>query len=238
MRAVLLAGGRGTRLRPYTTVFPKPLVPVGEYPVLEIVVRQLVRQGFDRVTVSTGHLAQLIEAYFGDGSTWGIAIDYVREERPLSTAGCLGLIGTPDEPFLVMNGDVLATLDYGAFLREHTAGSTEATVAVTERESQIDFGVAEIGPDGFLAGWTEKPCYTFAVSMGIYALSPDVLALIGHDEELGMPDLLLRVRDGGGRVRCHRSDAYWMDIGRVDDYARAQEEFEHMRADLLGEDGL
>lgn len=237
MRAVLLAGGRGTRLRPYTTVFPKPLVPVGDYPVLEIVVRQLARQGFDRVTVSTGHLAQLIEAYFGNGSKWGVAIDYVREERPLSTAGCLGLIEPPDEPFLVMNGDVLATLDYAAFLRGHAADVAEATVAVTERESQIDFGVAEIGPDGCLAGWTEKPCYTFAVSMGIYALSPAVLKLIGTDEELGMPDLLLRVRDGGGRVRCHRSDAYWMDIGRVDDYARAQDEFEHMRPALLGEDG-
>jgi NDP-sugar pyrophosphorylase family protein len=236
VRAIVLAGGKGTRLRPYTAVFPKPLVPIGEHPILEILLRQLVRAGYDRVTISTGHLAHLIEAYFGDGSAWGTAIDYAREERPLSTAGGLRLIERPGEPFLVVNGDVLTTIDYGAFLRAHSADGAAATVAVTEREAQIDFGVAEIGEDGDLAGWTEKPAYRFAVSMGVYALSPEAIDLIAPDEAIGMPDLLLRIRDRGGRVRCHRSDAYWLDIGRVDDYDRAQEDFERMRDAFLGDD--
>ena len=232
----MLAGGKGTRLRPYTTIFPKPLVPVGEYPILEIIVRQLARQGFARITLSTGHLAELIEAYFKNGARWGIAIDYYREARPLSTAGALRMIDRPREDFLVMNGDVLATLDYGALLRAQTASAASATVAVTERESQVDFGVAEIGVDGDLVGWVEKPIYRFAVSMGVYALSPAVIDLIEPDEALGMPDLLLRVRAHGGRVRCERSDCYWLDIGRVDDYERAQDDFERMRAELLGDE--
>lgn len=236
MRAIVLAGGKGTRLRPYTTLFPKPLVPVGEQPILEILLRQLARAGYDRVTISTGHLAHLIEAYFGDGADLGITVDYVREERPLSTAGCLRLVDRPDEPFLVVNGDVLTTMDYGAFLRRHASDGAGATVAVTERSAQIDFGVAEIGPDGSLQGWTEKPTYRFAVSMGVYALSPEAVDLIQAEEELGMPDLLLRVRDSGGRVLCHRTDAYWLDIGRVEDYDRAQADFERMRVALLGEE--
>ena len=235
MRAIVLAGGKGTRLRPYTTVFPKPLVPVGDYPILEIVIRQLARQGFDRITLSTGHLAELIEAYFQDGERWGVAIDYFREHTPLSTAGALRLIERPHEEFLVMNGDILATLDYGALVREHATSGAVATVALTQRESEVDFGVAEVGPDGDLAGWQEKPSYRFLVSMGVYALSPPAIDLIEPDEALGMPDLLLRIRDSGGRVHCYESDAYWLDIGRVDDYDRAQEEFAHMRAELLGE---
>jgi NDP-sugar pyrophosphorylase family protein len=234
MRAIVLAGGKGTRLRPYTTVFPKPLVPVGDYPILEIIVRQLARQGFTRITLSTGHLAELIEAYFGDGERWGITIDYYREYTPLSTAGALGRIDRPGEDFLVMNGDILAALDYGALLREHTASGAMGTVALTQRTAEVDFGVAEVGPDGDLTGWREKPSFQFSVCMGAYALSPRAIDLIEPDEALGMPDLLLRIQSGGGRVHCHTSDCYWLDIGRVDDYDRAQEEFEHMREELLG----
>ena len=127
-------------------------------------------------------------------------------------------------------------MDYGAFLHEHDLQQVTATVAVTDRETTIDFGVAEIAPNGDLTGWTEKPTYCFSVSMGVYALSPAALDLIHEDEALGMPDLLLRISDGGGLVRCHRSEAYWLDIGRVDDYARAQEDFQRMRTAFLGED--
>ena len=158
MRAVVLAGGKGTRLKPYTTIFPKPLVPVGEYPILEIIVRQLARQGFDRITMSTGHLAELIEAYFGDGEPLGhrdrlLPRRHARWAPPARSARST----RPTEDFLVMNGDVLATLDYGALVREHASSGADATVAVTERDSQIDFGVVVTDDDGDLVGWNEKP---------------------------------------------------------------------------------
>jgi len=226
MKAVILAGGKGTRLRPYTVSFPKPLVPIGDYPILEIIIRQLARQGFSEITISTGHLAQLIEAYFGDGSRWNVAIDYVREDKPLNTAGALGLLGSGFGDCLVMNGDVLTTLDYRGFLEEHLRRGAMASVATAEREAMIDFGVVDIAPDGSLAGWREKPRFAYDVSMGVYAISDAARQLIAKDEALGMPDLLLRVKDGGGLVYCHRAECDWLDIGRPDDYQRAQEIFE------------
>lgn len=236
MRALILAGGKGTRLRPYTISFPKPLMPIGDYPILEIIVRQLARQGFGRVTVSTGHLAELIEAYFGDGARWGVSIDYLREDVPLSTAGVLGLIEMDADELLVMNGDVLTTVDYAALVREQREHGAMATVAVKERTTTIDFGVVESGADDVLTGWIEKPEYRFSVSMGVYVVSRAACELVRSGEAIGMPDLLLRVKDSGGKVHIHRSDAYWLDIGRVDDYERAQEEFEKRRVTFVGED--
>lgn len=236
MEAVILAGGKGTRLRPYTVAFPKPLVPIGDYPILEVIVRQLARQGFTSITISTGHLAELIEAYFGDGSRWGIAIDYVREDRPLNTAGALQLLHPTSESLLVMNGDVLTTLDYGAFLQEHIRRGAVASVATAQRDAMIDFGVVDIAPDGSLAGWQEKPSFAYDVSMGVYAISERARAMIADGEALGMPDLLLRVKGSGGLVYCHRSACEWLDIGRVDDYQKAQEIFEESSERYLGDD--
>jgi NDP-sugar pyrophosphorylase family protein len=226
MQAIILAGGKGTRLKPYTMLFPKPLVPIGDYPILEIIVRQLVRAGFDRITISTGHLAELIQAYFGDGRRWNVPIEYVREETPLNTAGALKLVKNCEDDFLVMNGDILTTLDYGEFFAQHVKRGGLATIATKSRESLIDFGVIETDEHGFLARYKEKPVFSFAVSMGIYALSKAAQDLIGDGESLGMPDLLLRIKANGGPVYCNESDCYWLDIGRVDDYGQAQEEFE------------
>lgn len=237
MQAVILAGGKGTRLKPYTISFPKPLVPIGDYPILEIIIRQLVQYGFDRVTISTGHLAELIEAYFGDGRRWGVQIEYVREVEPLNTAGALKLVEHCDDDFLVMNGDILTTLDYAELVAIHKAKGAKATVASKVRESKIDFGVLKYGEDGFLADYIEKPVYTFTVSMGVYVLSKTCQELIAKGESLGMPDLLLRIKNAGERVYCHKSDCYWLDIGRVDDYERAQDEFEARKGDFLGAKG-
>ncbi|MDZ4179069.1 MAG: sugar phosphate nucleotidyltransferase [Coriobacteriia bacterium] len=235
MKTVILAGGKGTRLLPYTASFPKPLMPIGDYPILEVIIRQLRRQGFTRVTISTGHLAQLIEAFFGDGSQWGISIDYIREDRPLNTAGALELLGPQDEDFLVMNGDVLTTLDYRALVDEHRSRQASATVATIRREMTIDFGVLEIADDGSLAGWQEKPRFAYDVGVGVYVVSEPARALVKPGEALGMPDLLLRVKEQGGLVHCFQADSEWLDIGRDDDYRRAQEIFSAAESRYLAE---
>jgi NDP-sugar pyrophosphorylase family protein len=225
MQAVLLAGGRGTRLRPYTTCFPKPLVPIGEYPIIEVIIRQLYCAGIDEIIISTGHLAGLIEAYCGDGRRWGVTIRYVREEKPLNTAGCLKLIDGLGKHFLVMNGDLLTTLDYQWLIRQHLEREAAATVAAHHRESKIDFGVVKTDKQGFLDQYIEKPVYPFLVSMGINVLTSPVLELIAQDEAIGMPDLLLRVKQQKMKVSCVETDCAWLDIGRPDDYDKAQEVF-------------
>jgi NDP-sugar pyrophosphorylase family protein len=236
MQAIILAGGKGTRLKPYTLSFPKPLVPVGDSPILEIIIRQLARLGFRRITISTGHLAELIEAYFGDGSRWGVAIEYVREYTPLNTAGALKLVQNCEDVFLVMNGDILTTLDYARLYALHREKGAQATVATKVRESKIDFGVLTCDRNGILESYLEKPVYTFSVSMGVYVLSKSCRDLIGDGESLGMPDLLLRIKNAGQQVYCHASDCYWLDIGRVDDYEKAQNDFENHKIELLGND--
>lgn len=234
-RAVILAGGKGTRLAPYTTVFPKPLMPLGDTPILEIVLRQLAGSGFSRATLAVGHLAQLIEAFFGDGSKYGIALDYSREDEPLGTAGPLALVDGLTESFLVMNGDVLTTLDYGAFLAQHDASSVAASVATKVRTTRIDFGIVETDAAGNITGYREKPQHDYRVSMGVYAFSPQALTHIERGERLDFPDLILRLLAAGERVRSVPFDGYWLDIGRHDDFARAQEEFQTMRAEFLPE---
>jgi NDP-mannose synthase len=239
MRAVVLAGGRGSRLRPYTVVLPKPLMPVGDRPMLDIVVRQLRRAGFERLTVATGYLAELIEAFFGDGGAYGIAIDYFRETRPLGTVGSLALIDELDEPFLVMNGDVLTDLDYRQLLADHAAGDAIATIATRRHEVEISLGVPHFGDaqDATrLTDYQEKPHLDYEASMGVYCFSPSVTEHIERGERIDFPDLMLRLIAAGETVRAWRSNDYWLDIGRHDDYEQAQEEFERMRHRLLPND--
>ena len=236
-RAVVLAGGLGTRLRPYTTVLPKPLMPVGDRPILDIVLRQLAAHGFERVTIATGYLAELIEAFVRDGSGYGLRVDYHREEEPLGTVGALASIEGLDDDFLVMNGDVLTDLDYARILGDHARSDAAATVAAKEREVQISLGVLETGDDDptRLVGYTEKPTYRFEVSMGVYCFSPRVLEHMTPGARLDFPDLVVRLIDAGEVVRAWRGDLYWLDIGRHTDYEQAQAEFEEMRARLLPE---
>jgi NDP-mannose synthase len=227
MKAVVLAGGRGTRLRPFTTNFPKPLMPIGDIPILEILLRQLKSHGVTDVTVLSGHLAYLLEGYFGDGSSFGLDVDYIREERPLGTAGPLRqLRGTITDDFLVMNGDLLTDVDFTALMDRHIAAQGAATVSVFRRQERIDLGVLSLGSADQVIGYDEKPTLQFDVSMGLYAISPRVLEVIPA-EAYDMPQLILDLLAVGEPIAGYRHEGFWLDIGRVDDYERANELFEN-----------
>lgn len=232
----MLAGGEGTRLRPYTTVLPKPLLPIGDRPVLEIVIRQLYAAGFDHVTIATGYLAELIESVLNHRKPPGMVVDYVREAEPLGTVGPLAMIDGLDTPFLVMNGDVLTDLDYGRVLADHVASGAIATIASTMRHVQVSLGVlqchSDTDPDR-LTGYVEKPQMNYDVSMGIYCFSPQVLCHLEPGAYLDLPELVLRLVERGETVRAWRSDAYWVDLGRREDYETAVLEFEDVRDRLL-----
>ena len=230
----LLAGGRGTRLKPLTTVFPKPLVPLGEKPVIEILLRQLAADGFRNVVLSTGHLAELLTAVVGDGAKYGVGVTYCHEDTPLGTAGPLALLADRlTDPFLVMNGDLLTTLSFSRLLAHHRQQQADVTIAVYRREVKIDFGLIDSDGNGGFTAYREKPTYEFEVSMGVYAMSRSVLRHVQPGVRLDMPDLVGRVHEAGGRVVCYREDCFWLDIGRMDDYERAQEQFEQNAAMFL-----
>jgi NDP-sugar pyrophosphorylase family protein len=227
MRAVVLAGGRGTRLAPYTTVLPKPLMPVGDEPILERLIRQLARAGVDRVTLAVGHLASLIMAYFGDGSRFSVEIDYSVEEEPLGTAGPLRLVDGLDETFLVLNGDLLTDLDFGALVASHRAGEVLATVGTYRRDVQIDLGVGAADEARRITRYIEKPVHQFVVSMGVYALEPRVLDYV-PEGRFDLPDLVAALLTADHVVQAFEHDGYWLDIGRPDDYERAQQDAERL----------
>jgi NDP-mannose synthase len=222
MKAVILAGGRGTRLAPYTSVLPKPLMPIGDRSILELVINQLAESGVADVTLCVGYLSHLIEAVVGDGSTRGLNVTYVREQEALGTAAPLRLVEGLDETFFAMNGDVLTTLDFGELLRHHRESGSIVTIATRERPIQIDYGVLHLRPTGDrVYKYTEKPKTTSTVSMGIYVLEPEALEYIPPEGHFDFPDLvkaLLRARQPVGALRF---DGLWFDIGRRDDYEEA-----------------
>jgi NDP-sugar pyrophosphorylase family protein len=225
MRAVILAGGKGTRLAPYTTILPKPLMPIGDMPILEIVIRQLVRRGFDDLTLAVGHLAELLMAYCGDGSKFGAKIDYSREESPLGTAGPIALVPNLDQTFLVMNGDLLTTIDYSEMLKYHRERGALATIACYQRDVKIDLGVIDVDPENWMVNYVEKPTYHYSVSMGIYIFEPAILEYIVQYQRLDLPELILKLIKDGKKVNVFKFDGYWLDIGRHDDYEQAIDEF-------------
>lgn len=232
-RAVILAGGRGTRLKPYTVVLPKPLMPIGEYPILEVIVRQLISAGFEHITLAVNHQAEIIKAFFGDGDRWGVQIDYSLEGSPLGTMGPLKLIDDLPDNFLVMNGDILTDLDYAAFHDDHVRSAQVFTISAMRRQQQIDYGVLETDT-GRLTGFREKPGVPFQVSMGIYMVSSLVLQRIPSGRPFGFDNLMLDLLGANVPVAVCDFDGYWLDIGRPDDYARAIEEFDSMKSRFLG----
>ena len=232
--AVLLAGGKGTRLRPYTASLPKPLVPLGEESIVELVLQQLAGRGFDRATLAIGHLGHLIQAVVGDGSQWGISVDYVTEDEPLGTMGPVvaNLDRLPDR-FLVLNGDVLTDLDYAAVLERHIERKPALTIATHRRTVPIDFGVLETDDDRVVA-FREKPTLDYTVSMGVYGLSRSTLEGFTPGQRLGFDGLVLHLLETGVPIDAYPFEGYWLDIGRPEDYEQANADYPRLRQLLLG----
>ncbi len=236
MKAVILAGGKGTRLAPYTKILPKPLMPIGEMPVLEVLIRQMKRAGIDEVILTVGHLAELLRAFFNNGSHIGIKISYSYEETPLGTAGPLTLVEGLDDTFLVSNGDVLTNLDLNALIRFHKQSGAAATIAMHRRKVKIDLGVIQTDGDHEVVGYIEKPTYDYLVSMGIYVFEPRVLSYIPNCAYLDFPDLVHRLLGAREKVVGYPFDGYWQDLGRQDDYEQANLDFEKMKHEFLPEE--
>jgi NDP-mannose synthase len=236
MKAILLAGGRGTRLAPYTTILPKPLMPVGDMPILEIVIRQLKYAGFENITLAVGYLSHLIAAYFGNGSKLGVNLTYSYEETPLGTAGPIGLVKDINDTFLVMNGDVLSTIGLADLLTYHRAHGAIATLVAYTHNVKFDLGVVQSNEDNWLVDYIEKPIYRYNVSAGIYMFEPDILSYIPFGERLDLPELVLKVARENKKVSVYKFEGYWLDIGLLKDYEIADEEFRTNRTKFLPED--
>ncbi|UWR35721.1 nucleotidyltransferase family protein (plasmid) [Sulfitobacter sp. W027] len=225
-RVLLMAGGLGMRLRPLTETVPKPMIPVGDKPLLERIVTRFQDQGFSRFTLSLNYLGQVIRDYFGDGSRLGVEIDYVEETKRMGTGGALSLmLHRPDEPFVVMNGDILTTTSFGAMMDFHVGTGSAVTICAREFNMQVPYGV--LNTEGTtLMSMEEKPVHRHLVNAGIYALSPLVFDHVKDGEPLDMPDLVDRVKEAGHQVSVFPVREYWMDIGRIEDLDRARAEYE------------
>ncbi len=226
-RAVILAGGKGTRLKPYTISLPKPLVPVGDMPIIEIIIRQLAKNGFNHITITINHMADIIKAFCGDGSKWGILIDYSLEDKPLSTMGPLKLIRNLPEDFLVMNGDVLTDLNFETFYDEHLKSKNIFTISAYSRFQKVDYGVLEVGENNKLIDFVEKPINRYNVSMGVYMANKRILEFIPENQAYGFDFLMLDLIRFKNPASVKVHNGYWLDIGRPDDYEKACNDFEN-----------
>jgi len=232
MQAVILAGGMGSRLKPFTKTIPKPLVPIGDKAILEVILEQLRHYGVTDVVMAVNHMSHLFRAFFGDGERSGLSITYSEENVPLGTAAPLRLIDMLEDHFLVLNGDVLTTLDFGAFFRGHQSNDRTATIATFRKEQKIDLGVLKV-EDGLMTDYIEKPTEYFTVSMGIYAMSRRVIDHIPSEGHFDLPDLMLALQQGGIPVHCHETEGEWLDLGRIEDHDTACELFEENRSKYL-----
>ncbi|HET9909890.1 MAG TPA: sugar phosphate nucleotidyltransferase [Anaerolineales bacterium] len=233
MKAVILAGGKGTRLAPYTKVLPKPLMPIGDMPILEVILRQIKLTGIDDVILTVGHLSELLRTFFQDGSRLGLNISYNYEDSPLGTAGPIAFVPNLDDTFLVMNGDVLSTLPLKELIEFHKTNNAIATIATHHRRVKVDLGVIQWDGDARVTGYIEKPTYDYSVSMGIYVFEPKVLTYIPKGEYYDFPDLVKKLIGVGEKVIGYRFDGYWQDLGRPDDYESAAQDFDQMRSQFL-----
>jgi len=230
MEVVLLAGGKGLRLRPYTTILPKPLLPIGDKPILEHLLNHLRIGGFDKVYLCVGYLSSLIRAYFGDGTNWGVKIEYVEEEEPLGTAGPLSLLPAMHGPFLVLNGDLVTNLDFRDIVKCHIESGSLLTIGVHKLDYRLPLGFLEINDRNRIVDYIEKPVRTYNVSMGIYVCDPAVLGYLRKNSYMDFPELTQTLLRDNGTVTPYFNDALWLDVGRPEEYERAAELFENKKA--------
>jgi NDP-sugar pyrophosphorylase family protein len=236
MEAIILAGGKGTRLAPYTTVFPKPLMPIDGMPILEIVVRQLAHFRIREIVFTVSQQSEpLLSAYFRNGSQYGVAIRYSKEEEALGTAGPLSIIPNLPETFLVMNGDILTTLNYQKLVRYHRQHQGIVTIAMTQKKVPLELGVMEFNHAHRLTQYIEKPTLSYSVSMGIYVFEREILKWIPSKKYFDFPELIQKLIKQRVKVICYPSNDFWLDIGRHEDYEEAQKKFQEMRKKLLYE---
>lgn len=220
--AIVLAGGRGTRLGELAHDVPKPLLPVQGVSVIDRLIGRLREAGVEHCTIVTCHRAERVEAHLGDGRHRGMRIELLREPRPLGTAGCLGVVGRPRNPFFLVNGDIVTDLCFRGLAARHGRERAMATVAVRRHVTRLDFGVADVDPEGRVRGYHEKPTHEAIVGMGAYCLDPRVCGHVSPGESVTMPEVLARLIAAGERVFCHRHDGLWCDIGRREDYEACQ----------------
>jgi len=229
MKAVILAGGKGTRLKPYSTVIPKPLVPIGNKAILEILIGRLKKFGIRDLTICVNHLAGLIKAYFGDGKKFGVEIEYSIEDKQLGTVAPIKLVKGLPENFFIMNGDLLTDLDFKNFYNDHLENKALMTIAIYKRISKIDFGVIEVDrAKNIVKDFKEKPKYELNVSMGVYILNKKVLEIIPENKKFGFDDLVLEMLKKGQTIRVYPYGGYWLDIGRPDDYEKANRDIKKL----------
>jgi NDP-sugar pyrophosphorylase family protein len=234
MEAIILAGGKGTRLAPYTSVLPKPLIPISGTPISEVIIRQLKHHGFQEITMATGYLSDLIKTYYGDGSKIGVSIKYIHEEKPLGTVGPLYQLKGAHEPYLVMNGDVLTTLNYRRMMEVHKENKAALTIATQKKEETSAYGhIEKYGLK--VTGVVEKPTQQYEVSMGIYIVSPEALNRIPDNTFYDMPQLIEKLIDSHENVIVYENDDLWIDVGQIKDLKKAAEIFEEKRHIILKE---
>jgi|TARA_Y100000294_G_scaffold23082_1_gene19641 NDP-sugar pyrophosphorylase family protein len=238
MKAVILAGGKGTRLEPYTTVFPKPLVPIGHRPIVDIIVRQLAYYGFRDIVLNVGYLSELIRAYFQNGinDLENVKLSYHKESEPIGTAGSLRTIQGMSETFLVMNGDILTTMDYTKLITYHREKGGILTISMHKKRNKVGLGVIETDNNDCLTSYEEKPETEYKVSMGVYVYEPEALEYIDPDVYLDFPHLVTRLLESGEKVVGYPCSDFWLDIGNHEDYVKAQKVFEESKYDFLPKD--
>jgi dTDP-glucose pyrophosphorylase len=227
-RVVVMAGGMGTRLSPLTDECPKPLLEIGGKPILETILENLSGYGFHRFYFSVNYRSEMIEEYFGNGSAWGVDIKYVREDKRLGTAGPLSLLPeVPSVPFIVMNGDLLTTLNFRHLLSFHDEQHAVATMCVREHSMQVPYGVVEV-EDSTVTSIREKPTERYFVNAGVYAFAPEVLALVPTNQYFDMPNLFDAILESEGHTTAFPICEYWQDVGQKQDFHRARVEYEHI----------